>query len=276
MRPRMHAVLPIACLVPLLQLPAESQNTPSNHIAPSYDVINLGTPLGGSFAAAVGINPLGIIAGYGTLPGDETQHMFLYWFGLSKDMGTLGGPNSAVLGNFSGFSEPDKLDPLGQDFCGTGSGDECLPVTIQSGKVEALPLLGGFNGAAFANNNVGEVVGNSQTALIDDGCLPIGFSQQFVPTFWEHGKVHRLPMPSGDMEGWAFGVNDSGQIVGASGTCTANPYAHAVLWNNGKAINLGTFGGSMDNYANSINASGDVNRRVRLARRCHRPCLPLA
>jgi probable HAF family extracellular repeat protein len=265
MKSTAQVVLTIASLVSFLTLPGISQNKPLTDIPPGYDLVNLGTPLGGSFAIGLDINRLGIIAGYGNLPGDERQHMFLYWFGLSKDMGTLGGPNSAVLGNFSGFSEPDRLDPLGQDFCSTGTGDECLPVTIQSGKVEELPLLGGFNGAAFGNNDVGEVVGNSQTTLIDDGCLPIGFSQQFVPTYWEHGKVHRLPMPHGDMEGWGFSVNDSGQIVGSTGTCTANPYAHAVLWDNGKPINLGTFGGSMYNYASSINNSGDVTGASDLA-----------
>jgi probable HAF family extracellular repeat protein len=235
-----------------------SQISPSSHIAPSYDLINLGTPLGGIFAIASTINPLGLIAGYGYIANNEEEHIFLYWGGLSRDMGTLGGPNSAVLGNFSGFSESDTVDPLGQDFCGTGTGYECLPVTVQTGKQQALPLLGGFNGAAFANNNVGEVVGNSQTNVIDDGCLPIGFSQQFVPVAWEHGQIHALPMPSGDMEGWAFSVNDLGQIVGSTGNCTSNSNAHAVLWNKGKAINLGTFGGLMGNYAESINDSGDV------------------
>jgi hypothetical protein len=38
-----------------------------------YDVINLGTPLGGSFAISAGISAAGFLGGYANLPDNVTQ-----------------------------------------------------------------------------------------------------------------------------------------------------------------------------------------------------------
>ncbi|HEX3940811.1 MAG TPA: hypothetical protein VHX11_04945, partial [Acidobacteriaceae bacterium] len=117
MKSRTWFSLAITFSIPLLPLPGLSQNQEATKVPASYDVINLGTPLGGFFAIAVGVNTEGVISGYGNLPSNETQHALLWLGGHTKDLGTLGGPNSAILGNFSGFSELSTPDPLGQDFC---------------------------------------------------------------------------------------------------------------------------------------------------------------
>ena len=82
----------------------------------SYEVINLGTPLGGSLAAVQTISLQGFLAGYANLP-NNAQHAILFELSGTKDLGTLGGQNSAILGGLSGFSETATSDPLGQDFC---------------------------------------------------------------------------------------------------------------------------------------------------------------
>ena len=64
--------------------------------APRYVVVDLGT-LGGSFGLAFGINDKGQVDGFANLPGDNAQHAFVYAKGVMTDLGTLGGPNSAVL-----------------------------------------------------------------------------------------------------------------------------------------------------------------------------------
>ena len=221
---------------------------------PAYDVINLGTPLGGSFAISAGISSAGFLGGYANVTGDASQHAVLWYINKTKDLGTLGGPNSALLNQFSGFSETATKDPLGQDWCETGTGLTCLPITVKNGQAVSLPLLGGNNGAGFGNNDLGQVAGSSQTKTLDPSCLvggePVspGFqTQQAVPVVWTKGRARQLPLPTGDSQGSANAINNLGQATGSTGDCLTTPAAHAVLWKNGKTIDLGNLGGVYNN-----------------------------
>lgn len=60
----------------------------------NYYVINLDDPLGVSPVAAASINNIGWIAGSASATA-TTEHAAL-WVGVPLDLGTLGGPNSAV------------------------------------------------------------------------------------------------------------------------------------------------------------------------------------
>jgi probable HAF family extracellular repeat protein len=78
------------------------------------------------------------------------------------------------------------------------------------------------------------------------------------------GEIHRLPPLTGDTVGFAFAINDMGQVVGSSGLCSnttipPNPSgAHAVLWEkDGSATDLGNLGGTL-NVADSVNELGEV------------------
>jgi probable HAF family extracellular repeat protein len=226
----------------------------------AYDVINLGTPLGGSFAIAAGISPAGYLGGYANVTGDTSQHAVLWYINKTKDLGTLGGPNSNLLNQFSGFSETATKDPLGQDWCETGTGLTCLPITVQNGKAVALPLLGGNNGSAFGNNDLGQVAGSSQTKTLDPTCLvggepvsPALQTQQAVPVVWSNGRPRQLPLFPGDSEGSANAINNLGQVTGSTGDCLNATAAHAVLWKDGKAINLGNLGGALYTNPFAIN-----------------------
>jgi len=227
-------------------------------------LINLGTPLGGPFAIVAGISYGGYLGGYGNLP-DNSQHAILWYPNTTKDLGTLGGPNSALLENFSGFYETSTADPLNQDYCETGTHLICLPITVVNGKAVALPLLGGYSGAAFGNNEWGQVAGVAQTKVHDPSCLVSGapvapFYQilQGAPAVWTDGHVQQLPLPSGDTEGSANAINDFGQATGSTGDCVSNGAAHAVYWRNGRPIILPTLGGLMNNNALSINDFGQI------------------
>jgi probable HAF family extracellular repeat protein len=88
---------------------------------------------------------------------------------------------------------------------------------------------------------------------------------RFEAVIWgpDHKIRELLPLKD-DTVGFAFGTNDRGQVVGASGLCsnTSIPPApsapHAVLWNeDGTPHDLGNLGGT-NNVANSINNRGDV------------------
>jgi probable HAF family extracellular repeat protein len=233
--------------------------------AVSYDTINLGTPLGGTFATAQALS-LGIfVAGYSTLPGDATQHVVLWRPNGTKDLGTFGGPSSVLYAGLSGFSETATKDPLAQDFCGTGTHLVCSAFTVVNQKAVALPTLGGYSAIAYNNNDLGQVVGVSLATTHDPSCLsggqpqpPFYDIQQALPAVWLNGKVSTLPLPAGDSNGAAYANNDVGQIVGTSGDCVSNPNAHALLWQNGHITDLGNLGGASFNQPAAINNLGQI------------------
>jgi probable HAF family extracellular repeat protein len=259
----MKSKLPL--LLILAALPGVGLSQQAATKPPSYDLINLGTPLGGSFALVGGISYGGFLGGYANTPDNVSQHAILWYPNTTKDLGTLGGPNSALLENFSGFSETATPDPLNEDYCETGTHLICLPITVVKGKAVALPLLGGYNGAAFGNNERGQVAGDAQTTVHDPTCLVDGapvapFYQvlQGAPAIWTNGHVQQLPFPPGDTEGSANAINDFGQPAGSTGDCLSNTAAHAVYWRQGKPIILPTLGGLMNNFADAINDFGQI------------------
>jgi probable HAF family extracellular repeat protein len=135
-----------------------------------------------------------------------------------------------------------------------------------------LSTLGGYNGAANMINNRGEVAGNAETATTDSTCPPYdpGKGQYQVlqdkPVVWQNGEIKELPTYGGDPDGFAIAINDSGQVAGASGTCSTfnatnglylSP-VHALLWQNGTVTNLGSLGGAFGNQAHQMNNLGQV------------------
>ena len=237
---------------------------------PSYTVKDLGT-LGGSFSLAYGINNAGQISGFSTLSGDEVVHAFVMRGSSMIDMGTLGGPNSQAFSNLSNrgqvlaVAETAESDPNGEDFCGFGTHDVCLGMVWQNGSTFPLETLGGNNGQAAAINQVGQIAGYAETAIPDPAC-PAPQVLSYRPVLWSLQGTSVLPRYDGDAEGAAFWINDHGDVVGASGSCS--PYdgryglpmqpEHALLWHNGQAIDLGNLGGKVNNGAFAINDVGQI------------------
>ncbi len=102
-------------------------------------------------------------------------------------------------------------------------------------------------------------------ALADPTC-PSPQALDFEAVLWgpNPGQVQELPPLPGDTVGFAFGLNNNGQVVGSSGTCANTPLLpfnygpHAVLWQNGVPTALANLGGSMLGVGVGINDLGEM------------------
>jgi len=249
---------------------------------PGYTLLDLG-PAGNSFSQATYLNNNGFVAGLATVSG--AQHAMLWYQGISGDIGIpgLGGPNSGAFGVTQwglamGQGETSTKDPNNENFCGYGTGLQCLAFLWENGVTTPLATLGGTNAEVGAINNRGELAGVAETATRDPKCpagvAPGGTGPQvldYEAVIWgpAKGEIHELPPLAGDTVGYALWINDNGQAVGMSGTCANTQLpplaagAHAVLWENGVAIDLGNLGGTANpallgvgNAAFSINNHG--------------------
>jgi probable HAF family extracellular repeat protein len=251
-----------------------------------YTVTDLGTLPGGSFSQATFVNNAGLVTGLSTI-ADGTQHVVLWYKGSIIDISTpgLGGPNSGAFGvnergQVDGQAENSTTDPYSENFCGYGTGLECLPFLWQDGVMTQLPTLGGNNGTVGTINNRGEIVGVAENSTEDPECpskpAVNGTGPQFLDfeaVIWgpRPGEIRELRPLDGDTVGMAFWINDKGQAVGSSGSCADTilpPFAagpHAVLWEkDGSVHDLGNLGGTVNpelligNIAFSINNRGQV------------------
>jgi uncharacterized membrane protein len=133
-------------------------------------------------------------------------------------------------------------------------------------------LPGGNNANVFWMNNRGEASGVAENGTFDPSCSIVTPFQmhRFQPVIWgPGGQIERVLSPlQPDWVAYAFTINNSGEVVGASGRCSTTglpPFsinnttaAHAVLWDrDGQATDLGGLGGEV-NIASSINNHGQV------------------
>jgi probable HAF family extracellular repeat protein len=150
-------------------------------------------------AAARAINESGMVAGHSTLPGQEGTHAFLHAYGVTRDLGTLGGRNSFAYGiNDAGV------------VVGTSdiAGGRYRAFALRGGGLVDLGTLGGRNSEARDVNNAGAIVGWAG----DAGDRQRAFLLSPGGTMRD---LNALIAPDGR---WtlqvAAGVNDRGEIAG--------------------------------------------------------------
>jgi probable HAF family extracellular repeat protein len=248
-----------------------------------YTVTKLGT-LGGSFGVANAINASGQVVGEAQTAGGES-HAFLWEAGVMYDLGTLGGSESVAFGindsgKVVGWAETGDWDPTFLDFYSHAflweggpmqdldfGGYSSLASDInESGHVVGslggyayswtsgmLGDLGGGYGQAWAVNELGDVVGAADTATWE--------THAFV---WVDANDDGMPDPGetrdlgtlGGTSSFAYGINDSGQVVGEAQTAGGD--THAFLWQDDVMWDLGTVSGTGNTWALDVNSSGHV------------------
>jgi probable HAF family extracellular repeat protein len=115
----------------------------------------------------------------------------------------------------SEYSAAYGINDLGQVV--GGAGDEHAALWDINGKID-LGTLGGIKSRAIAINNAGLIVGYSETS-----------TGTVNPFLWseEQGMINLVGLDGGT--GWAFGINDIGQVVGGS---HVEDTSHVFLWDN--------------------------------------------
>ena len=209
---------------------------------------DLGT-LGGSTSAAFGLNDAGQVVGCADTASTWPQHAFLRSpSGAMQDLGTLGDDYSvgrdinssgqvvggagdhAFLWSASGgmqslwFGEAYGINASGQ-VVGWGGGPAEAVLWTAGGSMQYLGTLGGLYSGANDINGSGQVVGGADT-----GPGPEPFSAIRHAFLWSPaGGMQDLGVLGDSQYTEAYGINDSGQVVGWA---FLNPpmYQSAFLW----------------------------------------------
>jgi probable HAF family extracellular repeat protein len=167
---------------------------------------DLSTSVGGTSSAATGINNSGQVVGYSTASSGES-YAFLYSGGAVTNLGFLGS-ESGVYSSSLAFG----INSSGQVVGGSSTNDAGrIAFSYSVGTMTNLGSLPGPNvsggSAATAINSSGLIVGGSG--------LP-GVANAFL---YSNGTLTNLGTLGGtNPNSLATGINDSGEIVGYSGT----------------------------------------------------------
>jgi probable HAF family extracellular repeat protein len=231
--------------------------------------------LDGSRNRPTGISSSGLIVGFVNRPGNATRVAAL-WRGTSLDtLGTLGGPNSAVIwpgvasnGMIAGIAETAAPDTLHEEWSCTAflpsvTGKVCRGFFWEKGVMTGMPTLGGDQSFATGVNARGQVVGWAETAVHDPTCNAPQVLQ-FRAVVWDakKGTLQQLPPLPGDSTSAATAINAQGQVVGISGDCDIavgqRSARHSVIWNDGVPTDIGDLGGDFWHTPMDINEAGDV------------------
>ena len=199
----------------------------------------LGT-LGGEASFATDLNNYGQVVGFSQTDLFE-DHAFLWEDGEMIDLGTL---DNGFFSQAFGINNVGEVVGVSSDQFGF-----LRPVLWTEGDMIDLGTLGGLNAMATAINDLGEIVGWSETDSGDNRA----FLYLPQPNYGLLEGMHDLGAL--EFQSQALDINNRGQIVGGSD-------GRAVLWNNGQIYPLdevmGENGAWEMQIATAINESGQI------------------
>ena len=193
-------------------------------------VTNLGT-LGGTVSSANSINSSGQIVGTSYTTGNAGEEAFLYENGTMTGLGTLTGYTSS--------SSAVGINNSGQIAVNASNSTGRMNAFIDTnGTKTNLGTLGGTGTQAVteasAINNSGQVVGVSYTSS--------GIESAFL---YSNGTMTNLNT-LGAMASWAYGINNSGEVVGSLTLNDSGPGPDAFLYTSATGMeNLNTIYASL-------------------------------
>lgn len=246
-----------------------------------YNSVDIGT-LGGTESYTSNINNKGYVVGYSLVTATEA-HAYLYKTDANP------GEKLIDLGKLPGSANSYAFDLNEEGYvtgaCYVSSGIEHAFLYNDKGMINLNTSLGSTSSRAVGINNSGQVVGNynggsflydyikeEMVSLGPYTVRDINDKGQMAGAYYPSGKTHAMMLLSdgtitdlGTLGGnftnsEAYGINENGQIVGASWYFTmSNPAVikHAFLYSNGTMTDLGTLGGTYS-CAMDINNNGQV------------------
>lgn len=211
---------------------------PASGAAQTYKATDLGT-FGGPTTYGLAINNAGQVAGYGN---DTTEagvtHAFLWNEGALTDLGGSWARAYGInnVGQVVGQSQlPDPSGNLGNHA-----------TLWTNGTITDIT-----QGTAYAINDIGQVVGSYFVLNSNQNVQAFAYSGG---TLVKLGSLDGVAGSSGS----ARGINNAGQIVGASHPAGGDiPDIRPTLWSGGAVIDLGTLGG-LNGLAHAINGNGQI------------------
>lgn len=200
---------------------------------------DLGT-LGGGISQSNAINGSGVVVGAAAIPpGNATEHAFAWADGSLSDLGTLAGGATTSAAN--GVNDHNLIVGVAEN-----SQNRWRAVSYSSGAVTDLGTLGGSMSEALAVNNLGQIVGDSDTAA--------SFGSSSHAFLYTNGVMTDLGTLGGNRS-QATAINDHGWVTGWAQT--GDGFNHAFLYHDGKMTDLGTLGGTTS-YPSAINSGGEI------------------
>ena len=167
----------------------------------------------------------------------KTCRGFLWQDGRMRPLSTLGGYNSTASainnsGMIAGNAETATTDstcPPYDPALGQYQVLQDKPVLWINGHIEELPTYGGDpDGYAIAINDRGQAAGGSGTCSANDPIIGLYFSPVHA-LLWDHGNVINLGSLGGAFGNQAHGINNRGQVVGAS-DLAGDAVFHGFVW----------------------------------------------
>jgi probable HAF family extracellular repeat protein len=216
--------------------------TPTRAVLWTTDALTDLGSLNGTYNAAYGISNNATVVGWSSY---SDFHAFIWQDGAIRDAGgSTSVRTMAYAVNDSGTVVGDIL---------SGPGSRTTAAIWQNGTRTALPTYVPCNGC-LRNDNARDI--NSSGQIVGQTETPFRRA-----ALWQNGTVTQLGTLGGDSSA-AFGINESGHVVGQAQLPSAAPTygaTRAFVWKNGTMTSLGTLGDSTGfSAAYGINAAGAV------------------